>query len=790
MNSFQFKRINFFKKSKNSAVNQKGKSTFEKKEPKKNLWKKAIENPFIYMFVFVVLISYLISYIPSKSLPVPEVGEIASTNLVVPDDIQIKDEEITQKRKREAVEAVLPVYNINKNVFLITEERIRQFFNLGREFLEPSISLQEIKNFQQKMLGKYGLDISEKSIRTLIKNKFSKDIEELLISLLGKISAQGIILSKDVFIHKEGEKGFTLRREPGKERPAEVDEIADLEESKEKLFETIDNYDISREKKSLLKELSELFITANVAYDKVETDRRKEQVRENVEPFFYTIKEGKVIIRKGDEVSREDVEQIKIINQNLHEKPSWLSNFIGTFLLFFLLFITIWYYLKSLLDFKKAFKNFVVLGITLILSILFYKLSDFLSETFSQDSKFPLLKNTEAYKYGFSYQFGVLLFAFLTQIPVAVIYVIINSLLVGYLFNSNFYIMGFSLIGGLAAVYGIKNYGKQNRISVFKTGIFLVAPVNMFIIITIHLINEKFGFIELISSDLLMGIFGAVLSASLAFLFLPIYETSFGYLTQAKLFELTNSDLPIFKEMAIQAPGTYHHSLIVASIAEKAAEKIKIDTLLVKAAALYHDIGKIKRPEYFIENQKRNSNVHKELTPSMSTLVIVNHVKEGVERAKKLKLPKKIREIIKQHHGNSLVRYFYQKAKEKYDPEMHKIGDESYRHLGPIPQSKEAGIIMLADASEAASRSLKEPTEVNIKRVITDIFNSCIQDGQLDDCDFTLKELKIIAASFFTNLYSIYHRREKYPDFEFEIEQKKKPKNNKKSNGRNNKPAK
>ncbi len=790
MNSFQFKRINFFKKSKNSAVNQKGKSTFEKKEPKKNLWKKAVENPFVYMFVFVVLISYLISYIPSKSLPVPEVGEIASTNLVVPDDIQIKDEEITQKRKMEAVEAVLPVYNINKNVFLITEERIRQFFNLGREFLEPSISLQEIKNFQQKMLDKYGLNISEKSIRTLIKNKFSKNIEELLISLLGKISAQGIILSKDVFIHKEGEKGFTLRREPGRESPSEVDEITNLEESKEKLFETIDNYDISREKKSLLKELSELFITANVAYDKVETDRRKEQVRENVEPFFYTIKEGKVIIRKGDEVSREDVEQIKTINQNLHEKPSWLSNFIGTFLLFFLLFITIWYYLKSLLDFKKAFKNFVVLGITLILSILFYKLSDFLSETFSQDSKFSLLKNTEAYKYGFPYQFGVLLFAFLAQIPVAVIYVIINSLLVGYLFNSNFYIMGFSLIGGLAAVYGIKNYGKQNRISVFKTGIFLVAPVNMFIIITIHLINEKFGSIELISSDLLMGIFGAVLSASLAFLFLPIYETSLGYLTQAKLFELTNSDLSIFKEMAIQAPGTYHHSLIVASIAEKAAEKIKIDTLLVKAAALYHDIGKIKRPEYFIENQKRNSSIHKELTPSMSTLVIVNHVKEGVERAKKLKLPKKIREIIEQHHGNSLVRYFYQKAKEKYDPEMHKIGEESYRYLGPIPQSKEAGIIMLADASEAASRSLKEPTEVNIKRVITDIFNSCIQDGQLDDCDFTLKELKIIAASFFTNLYSIYHRREKYPDFEFEIEQKKKPKNNEKSNGRNNKPAK
>jgi putative nucleotidyltransferase with HDIG domain len=465
-------------------------------------------------------------------------------------------------------------------------------------------------------------------------------------------------------------------------------------------------------------------------------------------------------------------------------------NFLGTFLLFGLRLLTLWYYLKSFLRPKTAIKNYLMMGVSLILSLLFFKLSLFLAETFSQSTDFSLLSYIESYRYAFPYQFGVLLFAFLTTPPIALIYTVINSMLVGYLFKVNLYLVFFSLIGGFAAIYGIKYYGSHKRTSMFRAGLFLIAPINMFIIIIFHLIRERIGPVDLFVSESLMGVLGGILSAALAFLFLPVFENIFGFVTETKLLELSNSDLPIFRTLAMEAPGSYHHSLVVASLAEKAAEQIRLDPVLVKAGALYHDIGKIKRPEYFIENQARNPDMHKDLKPSMSTLVIVNHVKEGVELAKKLKLPKKIREIIEQHHGKSLVRYFFEKAKAEYDPEMQKIGEESYRYAGPVPKTKEAALVMLADSVEAASRSIESPTKPHLSRMITEIFNNYLQDGQLDDCNISIRDLRIIADSFLQTLHTVYHPRVEYPGFDFEGKKKKKNQAKKNNNDRSHQSAK
>jgi putative nucleotidyltransferase with HDIG domain len=364
---------------------------------------------------------------------------------------------------------------------------------------------------------------------------------------------------------------------------------------------------------------------------------------------------------------------------------------------------------------------------------------------------------------------------------------VINSLLVGYLFQANFYLVVFSLLGGLAAIYGIKFYKKQKRTSTIRAGLYVIAPVNIFVIITIHLIKEKLGPLDLFASEVFMALLGGLLGATIAYLFLQVFEYVFNFLTPTKLLELTNSDLPVFRQMAMEAPGSYHHSLVVASLAEKAAEEIKLDSMLVKAGALYHDIGKIKRPEYFIENRTRNPDMHKDLTPRMSTLVIINHVKEGVELAKKLRVPRKIREIIAQHHGNSLIQYFFQKAKEKYDPEMQKIGEETYRYPGPPPESKEAALILLADSVEAASRSLKSASRENLKRVIKDVIENYLLDGQLDDCDFSLKELRTIATSFLSTLITVYSQRVEYPGFDFELKKLKKAGKKQKANDRNHK---
>lgn len=790
MNSISFKNLKLFKSQGSQAQKPKKSLSSPPKEIKLRFLKKLTKNPFLFLFIFVIILAYLISYLPSKSLPQLTEGEIASSDIIAPVDLTIVDKETTEKRKKEAEETVFPVYNLNQNVFLSSEEKIREFFASGREWIKLPITAKRIENLQKETSDKYGLDISSETLRFLTKIKFSSNIEENLIALLGKILKQGIIRSKNLFIYGEQEKGLTLLITPEKEKNVRIAEILDIEESKQWLSQEISKLDFTQTEISIYTTLSHILISDNMNYNNIETDARKKEARGQVEKVFYTIKKGKMIVRKGDEVNKEALRQIQIINQNLRAKPSWITNFSGTFLLFGLLFFTLWYYLKSLLKFKEALKNFIMIGITLLLSLLFYKLSIFLADTFSESSNFPFLTFAESYRYAFPFQFGVFLFSFLSITSVALIYAIINSLLIGYLFKANFYLMIFCLIGGLAAIYGIKYYGKQKRTSPFRAGLFVVAPINMFVIITIHLIKEKMGSLELFTSEILMGILGGILSAALAFLFLPVFELIFGFLTQTKLLELMNSDLPIFRKMAMEAPGSYHHSLIVASLAEKAAEDIKLDPILVKAGALYHDIGKIKRPEYFIENKAQNPDMHKDLKPSMSTLVIVNHIKEGLEQAKKLKLPKKIRDIIEQHHGNSLVRYFYQKAKEKYDPEIQKIGEESYRYAGPKPESKEAALILLADSVEAASRSLKSPSKTSLKKVITDLFNNYLQDGQLDECDFSLKELRAVAGSFLSSLDMIFQRRVEYPGFDFEMKKKKKTGKPKKSNDTNNQSAK
>lgn len=790
MNNLSLKKIKFFKSKEVPKKRMPNNKPPTNKESKTKLLEQFIKNPFFYLFLFVLVITYFTAYIPSRSILQLEEGEIAPLDIEVPLDITLEDTKATDEKRKEALDAVLPIYSLDKNIFSYTEEKIRTLFQSGRELIKAPLTENILQNFSVSLINQYGLELEQNNLDVLIKKTFSSSLEENLISLIGKISSQGIILTRNLFIRGEQEKGLLLVEEDKPERKLAISEILDSEEAKELIRKEIANLDLLPEEKSLLVTLSHFFISSNVTYDEKATGTRKEQARAGVELTFYTIKKGKVIVRNGDEVNQETETLISLINQKLEEQAGWLVKAIGTFLLFSLLFFTIWYYLKSLLKFRLALKYFQMMGLTLIVSLLIYKLSFFLAGIFSQTSSFFLLKNLEPYHYALPLQFGILIFAFLSGIQVALIFTVLNSILIGYLYPTDIPLMVFCLIGGFAAIYGVKYFGKHSRTSTFRAGLFLVAPVNLFLIITFHLIREQIGTFNGFISAIVMGLVGGLLSASFAFLFLPLLENLFGIITQSKLLELTNSDLPIFRQMALEAPGSFHHSLIVSALAENAAEEIKLDPMLVKAGALYHDIGKSKRPEYFIENHhNRSLDRHKDLKPSMSALVILNHVKEGVEIANKLRLPKPIHDIIEQHHGTSIMRYFFEKAKIAYDPEMQKIGEESYRYPGPSPQSKEAGLVMLADAIEAASRSLKSPTNTNLKRVINDLINNLIQDGQLDDSHFSLKDLKSIATSFLSTLDNIYHQRVEYPGFDFEMKKVKNKEPAKSANDRNNKPA-
>ncbi|MBM3284739.1 MAG: HDIG domain-containing protein, partial [Candidatus Aminicenantes bacterium] len=656
MHFISFRHIKLFKGP--AARSKKNASPPASRKEKDAFWKKLLENPFFYLVLIVLTLAYFLSYTPPRSLPGLHEGEIASSDIVSPLDLTIEDTETTAKRRAEAEEAVFPVYSFDENAFLNTEERIRQFFAFGQEWLKRPAASRDTAELQKESAEKFGVDLSARDLDTLVRANFSAELAETLISLIGKISSPGIILSKNLFIRREPERGFILLRGPGNEKLTRVEEILEIRESREKLAAEVEKIELPARQKALLRSLADVFLTPNITYNKVETEARKEHARSRVETVFFKVKKGKIIIRKGDEATAETLKWIDIINRSLEGKHAWLRNFAGTVLLFTLLLTTLWYYLKSLLKLRPALRIFLMMGLTLILSLLSYKLSLFLATVFSEETRLVFLSDVNSYKYAFPYEFGIILFAFLTTNPISLIFAILNSLLVGYFFQGNFSLMLFSFVGGLAAIYGIKYYGKQKRTSALRAGLFVVAPVNVFLILTFELVGETLKGPHLVATEVAMGIIGGVLSASLAFLLLPVFENLFGFVTQTRLLELSNSDLPVFRQMAMAAPGSYHHSLIVATLAEKAAEEIRLDSMLVKAGALYHDIGKMKRPDYFIENMSRSPDAHRDLTPSMSTLVIVNHVKEGVEMARKLKLPRKIREIIEQHHGSSLVRYF------------------------------------------------------------------------------------------------------------------------------------
>ena len=786
MNFISFRRLKLFKRP-SSRQNNDQEEPPAKKE-KKTSWRIIFQSPFLYLVVFVSALSFLLAYVPPGSVPNLEVGEIASSDLISPLDLTIEDTETTAKRRAEAEAAVLPVYSLDENAFLDTEERIRQLFEFGREWLKKAAAPAGAAEFQKAIAGKFDLEIPVQELDSLIRSDFSPEVQETLISLIGKVSSKGIIMSRDLFIRKEPERGMILMSGLGSERPIRVDEVLDLVEGREQFARDVEKLEISSRNKRLLIALAEVLLKPNVSFNRVETEARKERARARVETVFFRLKKGKVIVRKGDEATAEDLKWISVIDKNLRESRDWIVHLAGTFLLFSLFFVTAWYYLKSLLKLRAALNIYLMMGVILILGLLAFKLFSLLATLFSQFAQMPVLTGVDVYRFAFPYVFGVVIFAFLTTNTVTLIYAILNSLMVGYMFQGHFQFMLYAFIGGLAAIYGTRYYGRQKRTSALRAGLFVVAPVNVFLIITLELIQDNSGGAGAIVAESAMGLLGGALGAALAFVLLPIFENVFGFVTQTRLLELTNSELPVFRQMAMEAPGSYHHSLVVATLAEKAAEEIGLDTMLVKAGALYHDIGKVKRPEYFIENISRNPDLHKDMTPSLSSLVIINHVKEGAEAAKKLKLPKKIKEIIEQHHGSSLVRYFYHKAKEVYDPDMQKIEEENYRYPGPPPQGKEAALIMLADSVEAASRSLKSPSRENLKLLITEIFENYLQDGQLDDCDFSLRDLRAIAVSFHTTLYAIYHPRVQYPGFDFEIKKKKRPANGKKTNDRGSQP--
>lgn len=431
------------------------------------------------------------------------------------------------------------------------------------------------------------------------------------------------------------------------------------------------------------------------------------------------------------------------------------ERFLGSFLL---ISIILFIFYKDIKRYKPVYlkdhRLLFLLGLLMTATLLISRFFSYFNEAILRGLNLP---EGNSFIFGAPIPFGAMLVTLIFDFHTAIIFSFVISLITGIWLNEPFYLI-YAFIGSLTAAFSAIKCKKRS--SLIKGGLY-VSAVNIITVAIIFLIKEDF-FSPFAVSAIFFAATSGIIVAATVLIILPLIEYMFGVTTDISLIELLDLEHPLMRNLMINAPGTYHHSVIVANLAGAAAEAVGANPLMARVSAHYHDIGKIKMPEYFVENQTGTISKHDKLTPHMSSMIIMSHVKEGIELGRQHKLPQTVIDILQQHHGTSSIIYFYQKAKEMAvdSPPV----PEDYRYQGPKPQTRVAALVMMADAVEAAARSLIDPTPARISALVEKIINNIFLDGQIDECELTLKDLSEIKRRFTHILTIIFHKRITYPE--------------------------
>lgn len=459
-----------------------------------------------------------------------------------------------------------------------------------------------------------------------------------------------------------------------------------------------------------------------------------------------------------------------------------IESFVGAVLVACLLLVILY---RDILRYKpqymKKHNMLVLLGVMIVSTVLMGRVFHYVLINLSKGVG---SLSVEGAMFGMPIAAGAMLVTLLFDFHTAIVFSFIVSLLSG-LWLHDAVVPIYAFVGSLTAAFSVIRCKKR---SALLRGGFYAGAANTAAAVILLLFQGELLTAKAVSS-ILFALSTAISITAIVSVMLPILEYVFNVSTDISLLELLDLNQPLMKSLMISAPGTYHHSVIVGNLVEAAAETIGVNPLLARVSAYFHDVGKVKMPEYFVENQGGTVSKHEKLTPHLSTMAIVSHVKEGVDLARQYKLPEPIIDIIEQHHGSSLITYFYQKAKERYESRSdagkaqdllrHEGGYQpseiDYRYPGPKPQTRVAALVMMADAVEAASRVLTDPTPARISALVDRIINHIFLEGQLDECELTLKDISEIKGRFSYILTGILHKRVDYPGFDFSGEPKKTP---------------
>ncbi|KAB3533254.1 HD family phosphohydrolase [Alkaliphilus serpentinus] len=670
---------------------------------------KMSNNLRIQHFLLAVLFFACVFAILLTSLKPPQfdlvVGQRAPVDIRASKDIEDSIE--TQRLKNLAAEEVDSEYKLETSFHMEVKKDIEKFFSFIYEIKDN----QEMEFLDKKIaLETNDLNITGPNITAALEasTEILRYLENYIYEIITTYMNDGIKI-EELQIEKNNIKDYIM---------------------------SIEDFDNN------LKELSVAIINATIRpnqfLDLELTEQKRQEAMEAIEKVM--IRKGDIILREGENVTYDKLQIMSELGLLAKDRKVDFMLYTGiasiVLVIEFLLVAYIYVFNKELL--KKTSRLFMMILIFLCVLII--------SKVLAIISIYLIPVAVSA-----------MLLAILIDARLAFLVNLCLTILISIVTGNDFSFIAMGLIGGTVGVFSVIN--TQQRGNIFVSGL-IISIVNLITIIGIGFVSSSeitktltFGF---------YGVLNGILCSILTVGSLPLWETVFHIVTPLKLLELSNPNHPLLKKLLIEAPGTYHHSIIVGNLSEAATNAVGGNSLLARTGAFYHDIGKTSRPYFFKENQLSAENPHDKINPSLSSLIITGHVKEGLELANKYKLPEEIKDFITQHHGNTLVAYFYHKAKNANSDE--EIDENTFRYNGTKPLNKETAIVMLADSVEAAVRSLTSHTKEKIEAMIHKIFKDKLEDGQLEDCNLTLKELEKIKQAFLSVLLGIFHERIAYPD--------------------------
>lgn len=650
--------------------------------------------------------------------------------------ITIEDKVSTAEKKKEAENQVKDVYILNKDITQNRIDLITSIFNSAKEVNSDFAK----KMSKEEYAAKSTKEIEEEKLKNL-KSKLSdtvaKDLSDSSLKILLSTSNDDLTIARDLSV-------TAINKVMSSRIPAR-----NVENAKKEVEEELRYTSLGTGLKNAAIELGRYAIVQNEFYDPQATKELRNQAVEAVDPV--KILQGQIIVEENQLIDRDIYRQLKLVG--LLDNKHSLQPFAGL-LIFISLFITAVYYYFRQLDIKNETKHSYMMQFSLIflISIVLMKIISF----------FPIYTDS-AMAFVFPAAMGAMLLKILIDEKIAILYTSIMAVCSSIMFNEgvsgsiHLTIALYILCSGIASIMFLSKH--NHRAKILRAGLY-VSIINVLVIFSILFLRNSQYSAEEYAVFILLGLTSGVLSAVLTIGLLPFFEAGFDILSTMKLIELSNPNHPLLRKILTEAPGTYHHSVMVANLAESACEAIGANGLLARVGCYYHDIGKTKRPQFFIENQMNIDNPHDHLKPETSKDVIMDHVKDGVELLKKHRFPKEIIDIAEQHHGTTLLQFFYHKVLQSGA----EVTEEEFRYPGPKAQTKEAAIVGISDSVEAAVRSMGQPTPEQIEGLVRSIIASRLQDNQFNECDITMKELDMVAETLCETLNGIFHSRIKYPE--------------------------